>query len=240
MSKVKLLLYCSKAKPYLVQGLAKPMHTLVANNPYNFNWKVVKKGFSNDRLNGKIVAECDCEKNEKISCCCVPYRNYNNLGYEYFLDNGVYKVEWKENINLVDEEKRYNNPENYKEDGVVFERSDRYIDSMFKNEELKKMCLSPQELLDYIKLGNDGYALYLSNLNTFDKPKKLEEFYKDGLLKERIYKAPQNMCHIYDSRGNVYILISIKPAWLCKILNGEKTIEVRKQIVKELKELKNE
>ena len=240
MSKVKLLLYCSKAKPYLVQGLAKPMHTLDTNNPYNFNWKVVKKGFSNDRLNGKIVAECDCEKVEKISCCCVPYRNNNNLGYEYFLDNGVYKVEWKENINLVDEEKRYNNPENYKEDGVVFERNDRYIDTMFKNEELKKMCLSPQELLDYIKLGNNGYALHLSNLKIFDKPKELEKFYKDSLLKERVYKAPQNMCHIYDSKGNVYILISIKPEWLCKILNGEKTIEVRKQIVKELKEKKDE
>ena len=237
MSKIKLLLYCSKAKPYLVQGLAKPMHTLAANNPYNFNWKVVKKGFSNDRLNGKIVAECECEKVEKISCCCVPYRNNNNLGYEYFLDNGVYKVEWKENINLVDEEKIYNNPENYKEDGVVFERSDRYIDSMFKNEDLKKMCISPQQLLDYIKLGNDGYALHLSNLKIFDEAKELEKFYKDILLKERVYKAPQNMCHIYDSKGNVYILISIKPEWLCKILNGEKTIEVRRVVTNELKKL---
>lgn len=62
----KLLLYCTKATPYLVQGLAKPMHTLDANNPYNFNWKVVKKGFSNDRLNGKIVAECDCDLVEEI------------------------------------------------------------------------------------------------------------------------------------------------------------------------------
>ena len=58
---MKALLYCTKAKPYLVQGLAKPMHTLDANNPYNFNWKVVKKGFSNDRLNGKIVAECEID-----------------------------------------------------------------------------------------------------------------------------------------------------------------------------------
>ena len=236
MSKVKLLLYCSKAKPYLVQGLAKPMHTLAANNPYNFNWKVVKKGFSNDRLNGKIVAECDCEKAEKISCCCVPYRNYNNLGYEYFIDNGVYKVEWKENINLVDKEKRYNNPENYKEDGVVFEKSDRYIDTMFKNEELKKMCLSPQQLLDYLKLGDKGYALHLSNLKIFDKPKELNNFYilgNDG-FDDFLNKAPQNMCRVYDFKDK-YILISIRPEWLCKILNGEKTIEVRKQIVKELK-----
>ena len=137
----------------------------------------------------------------------------------------------------MDEEKRYNNPENYKEDGVVFERSDRYIDSMFKDEDLKKMCLSPQELLDYIKLGKDGYALHLSNLKIFDKPKELEKFYKDSLLKERILKAPQNMCKAYDKNGNKYILVSIRPEWLCKILNGEKTIEIRKQIVNELKEM---
>lgn len=31
-----------------------------------------------------------------------------------------------------------------------------------------------------------------------------------------------------------YILISIRPEWLCKILNGEKTIEVRKKVLKEM------
>lgn len=233
MSKVKLLLYCTKAEPYLVQSLAKPMHTLDANNPYNFNWKVVKKGFSNDRLNGKIVVECDCEKVEEISCCCVPYRNKNNLGYELFIDNGVYKVEWKEN-NF-----NYENIEAYKDEGVVFERSDRYIDTMFKNEDLNKMCLSPQQLLDYLKLGNKGYALHLSNVKIFDKPLTFEKdcIYKSPYTNELLLKAPQNMCRVYDRFGNKYILISIRPEWLCKILNGEKTIEVRKQIVKELKEL---
>ena len=31
-----------------------------------------------------------------------------------------------------------------------------------------------------------------------------------------------------------YILISIKSEWVCKILNGEKTIEVRKRVLKEM------
>jgi hypothetical protein len=35
-----------------------------------------------------------------------------------------------------------------------------------------------------------------------------------------------------------YILISIKPEWLCKILNKEKTIEVRRKVLKEM--LKND
>lgn len=31
-----------------------------------------------------------------------------------------------------------------------------------------------------------------------------------------------------------YILISIHPEWLCKILNGEETIEIRKKVLKEM------
>ena len=50
-------------------------------------------------------------------------------------------------------------------------------------------------------------------------------------------KAPQNMCNVYDRFGNRYILISIQPQHLAKILNGKKTIEVRKKILKSLKGL---
>jgi len=69
-------------------------------------------------------------------------------------------------------------------------------------------------------------------------------------------KAPQNMMRVklrksyYDgvpvSNDDInaneetlenYILISIRPEWLCKILNGKKTIEVRKKVLKEM--LKN-
>ena len=33
---------------------------------------------------------------------------------------------------------------------------------------------------------------------------------------------------------DINILISITPEWLCKILNGEKTIEVRKKVLKRM------
>ena len=231
MSKVKLLLYCTKAKPLLWKYFC----NYDEGSGYNYETSLSNEEWKDKGtiLNGKIIAECDCEKVEEISCCCVPYRNKNNLGYELFIDNGVYKVEWKEN-NIVGE-----NTEIYKDDGVVFERSDRYIDTMFKNEELKQMCLSPQQLLDYLKLGNKGYALYLSNIKILDNLLTFEKdcIYKSSYTNELLLKAPQNMCRAYDRFGNKYILISIRPEWLCKILNGEKTIEVRKQIVKELKEL---
>lgn len=241
MSKVKLLLYCTKAKPYLWKYFC----NYDEGSGYNYETSFSPEEWKDEGtiLNGKIIAECDCENVEEISCCCVPYRNKNNLGYELFVDNGVYKVEWKENINLVEKEEKYNNPEIYKDDGVVFERSDRYIDTMFKNEDLQKMCLSPQQLLDYLKLGHKGYAIHLSNLKIFDKSKELTEYYKDNFLQElnnndtRICKAPQNMCRAYDRFGNKYILISIRPKWLCKILNGEKTIEVRRVVTNKLKKL---
>lgn len=229
MSKVKLLLYCTKNGKPLVWGNANPYMDDCYTQTYGYSREEADKIFG--MLNGKIVAECDCDKVEEIACCCVPYRNKNNLGYELFIDNGVYKVEWNENNSNGD------NPKYLKDDGILFERSDRYIDSMFKNEDFQKMCLSPQELLDYIKLGKNVYAIYLSNLEIYDEPKELPEFYKDSLLKERILKAPLNMCKAYDKNENKYILISIRPEWLCKILNGEKTIEIKKQIVNELKEM---
>lgn len=258
---VKCLIYCSKGKPYLyktnfvkIEDIKKGIWDKLVYEIDN-NERLYLNGKKKEKLNGKIVASFDCEKVEEFNCCCVPYRKENNLGYELFIDNGVYKVEWKENINLRDEEKRYNNPENYKDDGVVFERKDRYIDTMLKNDDLEKAKLSPQQLLDYISLGKEGYAIHISNLQVFDEPKELSDYlvfdgdYTDTDNWKTNQYAPQNMKNVYEfcSSNDVIspkrtlkkcVLISIKPEWVCKILNGEKTIEVRKQVVKKLKELK--
>lgn len=109
----------------------------------------------------------------------------------------------------------------------------------------KLTCLSRDKLYQYCK-GN-GYAIHIKNLHIFDKPKKLSD-YMNGRFEEWDYrdlyeleKAPQNMqyvstwyCDEISMCGNTYILISIQPQWLCKILNGEKTIEVRKVVLKEM------
>ena len=46
-----------------------------------------------------------------------------------------------------------------------------------------------------------------------------------------VQRAPQNMMMVW-YKGERYALISIKSKWLCKILNGEKTIEVRRKVLK--------
>lgn len=204
---MKLLLYCTKKR-----------------------WKkrtlklMTSDGWVN--MNGKIIAKCDCNFVEKINCCCVPYKRKDNLGYEHYVDNGVYKVEWKKKINLPNQ---YANPKIYKDDGVVFERNDSRIDSMLKNCDLKKISLSPQELLDYITLGNSGYLLHLAKLKFFATPRLLSYY---GLK-----RAPQSMCYVYDKNGNRYVLLPIKGKYLELILKGEKTIEVRRKILKSLQEL---
>ena len=116
---------------------------------------------------------------------------------------------------------------------------------------IEKSCLSLEEMKKYI--GNKkGYAIHINNLEIFDEPKELakhtldnkSDFYIKKWIKKfdsfkgsALTKAPQNMCNVYDVQGNHYILISIRPEWVEKILNGEKTIEVRKSIVNKLKEL---
>ena len=106
---------------------------------------------------GKVGLAIVCDKIEDFYCAYVPYLKENNLGYGQFVDNGVYKVNgWHE--------------------GIVFERNDRYIETMLNNDDLKEMCLSAQELFDYIGAGKHLYSWHISDLKIYDKPKELSEF----------------------------------------------------------------
>ena len=186
---MKLLLYCTKAKPYLLrnvkgQWLIDNIHKIASKN-------------------GKIIAECDFEV-EKITC--------RRIGGEW---------------------------ESYGEYTNFIELS-------------KKSMLTQQELCDYLSRNAGGYAIHIKNLHIFDKPKELNDFYKFvGIDKDTnnyksIEKAPQNMMYAYEYISEISfsatwtrmlngcIIISIRPKWLVKILNGEKTIEVRKKVLKEM------
>lgn len=125
---------------------------------------------------GKVGMKLVCDKVEKFYCASVPYQKENNLGYGQFVDNGVYKVNgWHE--------------------GVVFERNDRYIDTMLNNNDLKEMCLSAQELFDYIGIGKYLYGWHISDLKIYDKPRELSEFRKPL---DRVWGS---YCNDYCDRG---------------------------------------
>ncbi len=201
---MKLLLYCTKSKPYLYQGCAKPMHTTDRNNPFNYKWGFLKYKTQNC-LNGKIVGECDFEVEETESF--IGDKEY--IDFEY----GYYKYGYR----------------TYKED----------FDDLMKHSNL-----TAEQLDNYLKSKN-GYAIHIKNLKIYDEPKKLSEVYSihnvgGMLLTDKLKKAPQNMQRISVKEweygtynpNDIAILISIHPQWLCKILNGEKTIEIRKKVLK--------
>lgn len=73
-------------------------------------------------------------------------------------------------------------------------------------EQLDNLCISYEELHNYLQ-GKTGYALHIKQLEIFDEPKSLGEFYRiidydlhEGLYKEPIYKtltkAPQSYMYV--------------------------------------------
>lgn len=116
---------------------------------------------------------------------------------------------------------------------------------------LEKAQLNLKDMQDYL-FEDVGYALHLTNLKVFDEPKELFEYdvkpkafktiegYSITNITYSCTNAPQNMCNVYDNQENHCVLISIQPQHLCKILNGEKTIEVRRKVLNCLKELKDD
>lgn len=179
----KLLLYCTKAKPYITRGTSGKTYPSC----------VISDGIQKWHLNGKIVAECDFEVEE----------------IKLLEDNNATMI-----TNTLSEE-----------------------------ELLKKSCLEGYELCNYLYdnlwCGQKGYAININNLHIFDKPRELYDCLIHPKIESKYYgcehlsKAPQNMMYV-ELDDIKYILISIQPQWLCKILNGEKTIEIRKKVLKEM------
>ena len=173
----KLLLYCTKAKPYLNCDFGKDNH-----EEYSGDWNIYlasKENECSNIVNGEIVAECDFEVEWcDTSWCCGDFIEHKGL---------------------------------------------------------EKSCLTKEQLFDYVKGRNEFYAIHIKNLHIFDEPIKLEKCYNDS-FSSMVNYAPQNMMYswLWNNKWDRYILISIRPKWLCKILNGEKTIEVRKKVLKEM------
>ena len=159
-------------------------------------------------LNGKIVAESDFEVEE-----ITKVRNYYDMKPEAF-DNLYYT---------------------------------RTLDC----EQLSiSSCMTTEQFDNYLKDKN-GYVIHIEDLHVFDKPKELSEFYSHDDSYDNMFgcffedrpkyiplkKAPRSMKYVYNKDGSQrYILISAHPEGLCQILNKIKDIDVRKRVLKEMKE----
>lgn len=185
---MKLLLYCTKAKPYLKR------YWFNGDNGSGFTYETSycqnEEKECEQNLNGNIVAECDFEVEE-----------HNETTNDWLCMSLREKIVFG---NLCEEAN---------------------IDEL--------------KCYEYAN-GKPFYAIHIKNLHIFDEPKKTSEYNtynrkgKVHIANIPIYTAPQNMMYAFDYYGNPFVLISIKPEWLCKILNGEKTIEVRKKVLKKM------
>jgi|GEM_PF-6899856 len=109
---------------------------------------------------------------------------------------------------------------------------------------LKESCLSDDELISYGG-GRALFAWHIDGLEILKDPLKTANFaVRDGNGSfKRMPRAPQSYCHVYgtySSDGSLIlfedgprIFLSVQPQWACKILNGEKTIEIRHKATKE-------
>ena len=77
-----------------------------------------------------------------------------------------------------------------------------YTDNVSEENLLNRSCLSATELENYLK-GKIGYAIHISDLEIFDRPKELSEFSikvfphrKDNLMTRYLTRAPQSWCYV--------------------------------------------
>ena len=214
----KILLYCTKVKPYLYD-LRKLMGEFSQYNAKQIN-------FDDFLINGKIVGECDFEVEEITNCgTSFMVMKYDDLQESYRYTNKIARGSCLDYTDL----KRYLG----NKDGYAIHIKNLHIFD------------EPKELGDYFtkRPYNDINKIFT------DEYMKVGEWYRP------INNAPQNMMYAQEivpfkeehlikgvlqefrgNRVNEYILISIQPQWMCKILNGEKTIEVRKKVLKEMLE----
>lgn len=136
----------------------------------------------------------------------------------------------------------------YEVEEIYLEEYDDYNDSIYsktyyetktlqEDDLCKQSCLTADELDDYLK-GENSYAIRIKNLNVFNEPKKTSEYNtynrngKVHIADIPIYTAPRNMMYAFDYYGNPFVLISVRPELMCKILNGECDIIVKKKVLK--------
>ena len=206
MENIKLLLYCCKDKRgYLHFDTRKEITRKYYLSPDSSPFGTYEP---DNYLNGKILAECDFEV-EEIKHYIV-HAPEVNIGVAVLPAEDVeaYCTETLNHFKL-----------------------------------LEKSCLTEGQLYGYLENGT-GYAIHIKNLHIFDEPKELSEFgsydsknanpycyWKDNY--NLIQKAPQNMMYATDMKtGKNYILISIRPEWMCLILNKDKDVELRKKVLK--------
>lgn len=216
---MRAYIYCTKAKPYLY----KTKDTTYPAYPIGYHTDMdLKLKLSNTNelayLNGKIVACFDLNKVEKMGLDSnnglvfnCGFNEESQLSLEeivnYVGDNYYYA--WH-----IDNLQVFDKPMELSEFTHPFVLCNNYCDNNFKKSFCKDICSHNRDR---------------ERLNVWCD--------RDEKWMQPFTKAPQSWCYVRDIDEELCIIISIKPQWVEKILNGKKTIEVRKTCPREFKEV---
>lgn len=229
---MKLLLYCTKAKPYLADFKGEYQ---TYSNGKELD-ELFDKGFNpNDImniLNGKIVAECDFEV-EEIVFKHIHERDkfgilHNESWYEY------------KGLNVTHYECDLASKGGFKDNGLLFDYLFDY-------------------LVDKEGYQQDGYAIHIKNIRIFQNPRKLSDYtikrnknYDDIICDsctlfgvdckqchnyydyEQVMKAPRNMMKVCEWDVEDEFVMPVKSEEMARLLKGEQSIIIRKRVSKEL------
>ena len=138
---------------------------------------------------------------------------------------------------------------NWYNDYSLFEKLYYQENMIFNNE---NSCMSSRELVSYLgnnNLKKDFYAIHVKNLRIFDEPMELNNFlYEDDTDGHygvwEVERTPadyaiiatdvKDIGGVYCCRGTYGRFLALSSRELCDILNGKKTIVVRKKVLKEM------
>lgn len=214
----KAFLYCTKLKPYLL------------------DLRIMGLGFqclpcdSIVDLNGKIVAECDFEVEE--------------IHFLFNEDEELKKNNGWRNYRYAIESLNYG--EFYKKSCLSFGKLDDYFGAPNENKkvgyaiQIENLTIfdEPMKLSDLMQ----DVPRYETGGHVFANEDEKWINIGDGpfaILVKKIKKAPQNMmyCYYFNKETNMWekaVLISIRPEWMAEIMNGYKTYEIRRKVLKEM------
>ena len=164
---------------------------------------------------------------------------YEAINDKTILDNalnGKVLAECDYEVEEIKPEKYWHSTEDF---DYIYNTGTVYYDDL-----LKKSCLMDYELDDYLGCEDKGYAIHIKNLHIFNEPMELWQFYSRAVEIDTIYGSywccttitkVQNMMYVQDeNQDKQYALIPVHSKELCKILNGDKTIVVKKKVLKEM------
>ena len=148
----------------------------------------IRKKFPSDYVGWVYIY---CTKDSKNGWCMVSFRKSRKHYYQRFSKDACYSP-----------------LDNYIGNGKVVARfwCDKVEEMYYCDEQyLKPSCLSIHEMFDYLK-DKTGYAIHITGLEIFDKPREIKEFSKkefDSFITGQIehYKcpltrAPQSWCYV--------------------------------------------